>query len=424
MTEALFQFIWQHSLAVSGNLRTMAGESISIISPGRLNRNAGPDFSEGKIKIGDTILVGNIELHIKSSDWIKHGHDSDPAFKNLILHVVYENDVELPLKHIPVMELKPHISNALLHRYEQLMHAPNKIPCSGMLHRVPEIKMESWFERLLAERWEEKLREWNVQLDQNAEDWRNLLYYRLAYNFGFKTNSAPFLELAKSIPLTVLGKCRTNLQQVEALLFGQAGFLATNVHDEYSLELRREYDYLRSKFKLTPIDRHLWKFLRMRPANFPTVRIAQFAKLIHQSEHLFSTLTEANGIHEMTPLLDVTASVYWNTHYRLGEIHEKPYPKTLGKDSIHNIIINTVAPITFLFGLKTGNDAMREKAISIMEQIPGEKNSILELWAAENIHANNAGRSQSLIQLYNNYCTKKNCTQCALGASLIREQSN
>src|SRR5579872_2739967 len=282
MNEALFQFIWQYSLYRPVDLHTADGEPLTVIYCGKLNRDAGPDFQEAKIKVGKTILVGNIEMHLKSSDWLRHGHQNDAAYKNLVLHVVYEDDVKNVAGNIPVLVLKEHIPVRIIAHYKDLMQSAGKLPCARQHDSVKEITKEAWLSRLLAERWEQKLGEWNVLLENSAEDWRNLLYWRMAANFGFKTNATPFLMLAQSLPLNIPTKHKDNLMQIEALLFGQAGMLEDDFEDDYPRELQREYDYLRKKYKLKPIAGHLWKFLRMRPANFPTVRIAQFAALIYK----------------------------------------------------------------------------------------------------------------------------------------------
>ena len=420
MNEALFQFIWQYSLYQTTALTTAAGEPLTIIHCGKLNRDAGPDFLEGKIKIGNTTLVGNIELHIKSSDWLRHGHQNDAAYKNLILHVVYENDVADVAENIPVLELKQHIPHHIIPKYTSLMWAPQKLPCYAQHEMVKSITKEGWLSRLLAERWEQKLADWNVMLKNSAEDWRNLLYWRMAANFGFKTNATPFLMLAQSLPLNIPTKHKENLMQIEALLFGQAGMLEDDFTDDYPRELQREYDYLRKKYKLMPIAGYLWKFLRMRPANFPTVRIAQFAALIHKSVHLFSQIIETHSVKEIAPLLDVTASSYWDTHFQFDAAQEKATPKSLGTTSVQNIIINTIAPIQFLYAAKQDTHVLQERSLQLLEAVPAEQNNITRLWEENGWKAQNAAQSQALIQLYNNYCSSKRCLECTIGLNIIR----
>ena len=420
MTEALFQFIWQHSLYKVTELSTAAGEPITIIHPGKLNRDAGPDFLEARIKVGSTTLVGNIELHINSSDWLRHGHQNDAAYHNLVLHVVYQNDLDDIVANTPVLELKDHIAPQVLLQYQGLLGATAKFPCSGQHQAVRDITKEGWLSRLLAERWEQKLSDWNIMLENSAEDWRNLLYWRMAANFGFKINATPFMLLARSLPLNVLGRHRENLFQIEALLFGQAGMLDDDFTDEYPRALQKEYDYLRKKYQLKPLAVHLWKFLRMRPANFPTIRIAQFAALIHKSIHLFSQIIETHSVKEVEPLLDVTASEYWNTHVRFDEAQTNSAPKSLGKSSIQNIVINTIAPIQFLFASRQGVSSLHELALTLLENVPAEKNNITSIWSNDGWVAANAAQSQTQIQLYNNYCTQHRCLECTIGLNIIR----
>jgi hypothetical protein len=420
MNEALFQFIWQHSLYKVTDLHTADGEPLTIVYSGKLNRDAGPDFLEGKIKIGNTTLVGNIELHIKSSDWLRHGHQHDAAYQNLILHVVYENDVKETAGNTPVLELKNQIPPHVIAHYSGLMASAGKLPCSGQHTSVRDITKESWLSRLLAERWEQKLADWNVLLKNSKEDWQNLLYWRTAANFGFKTNAAPFLMLAQSLPLSLAAKHRENLLQIEALLFGQAGMLEDDFKDDYPRELQREYDYLRKKYKLRPIAGHLWKFLRMRPANFPTIRIAQFAALIHKSVHLFSQVIETHTIKEIAPLLNVTASNYWGTHFQFDAPQKQDVPKSLGATSVQNIIINTIAPIQFLYAAKQDTKALQERSLQLLEAVPAEKNNISRLWDENNWPAASAAQSQALLQLYNNYCSARRCLECTVGLNIIR----
>jgi hypothetical protein len=420
MNEALFQFIWQHSLYNGVGLCTVDGEPLVVMRCGTLNTDAGPDFLEAKIKIGDTILVGNIELHIKSSDWLKHGHQNDAAYRNLILHVVYEDDAKGVADNTPVLVLRDHIPGHIVPKYSGLVHAAQTLPCASQHAMVKDITKEGWLSRLLAERWEQKLGEWNVLLKHSKEDWRNLLYWRMAANFGFKTNATPFLMLAQSLALNIPTKHKENLMQIEALLFGQAGMLEDDFKDDYPRELQREYDYLKKKYQLKPIATHLWKFLRMRPANFPTIRIAQFAALMHKSIHLFSQIIETHSVKEVAPLLDVTASSYWDTHFQFDGAPTKAAPKSLGKSSIENIIINTVAPIQFLYAKKQGTEALQERSLQLLEAVPAEANKITGIWEAHSWKPANAAQSQAMIQLYNNYCSQKRCLECTIGLNIIK----
>jgi hypothetical protein len=420
MNEALLQLIWQYSLYQPGKLYTETGEPVTVLHPGVLNRNAGPDFLEAKVKVGATLLVGNVELHINSSDWLKHGHGNDAAYQRLILHVVYNNDVPDVVANTPVLQLGPHIPPHIVAQYSGLLQVPAGVPCGTQLGKVKDITKESWLSRLLAERWEQKLREWEQLLQKSAGDWHNLMYWRTAANFGFKVNAAPFQMLAQLLPLNILAKHHQNLQHIEALIFGQAGFLSGDFKDDYPRALQKEYDYLRKKYKLTPIPQHLWKFLRMRPANFPTIRLAQFAALVHKSVHLFSQVVEIQTGKELQPLFDVSASEYWDTHFRFDELSAETSVKRLGKSSIDNIIINTIAPIQFLYAGQQGISGLKEKALQLLDTIPAEKNNIITIWDNHKWPAQNATRSQAMIQLYNHYCSAKRCLECPIGLSIIR----
>jgi 5-hydroxyisourate hydrolase-like protein (transthyretin family) len=421
ITEQLFQFIWQYSLFESHNLETTAGEKIIVQFAGRLNTNAGPDFEEAKVRVGDTLLVGNVELHLKTSDWYKHQHQNNKAYETIILHVVLENDLpEENNNHIPLLVLKQHIPEHIFKNYEILQHTLGAIPCKAHLTQISSISKEAWLSRLLAERWEMKFAEWDDLLQQNAGDWRVLLYWRLAANFGFKTNAAPFLALAQSLPVNILARHHQNLFQIEALLFGQAGMLAQNFVEEYPFKLKLEYQYLSQKYKLKPLSMHLWKFMRMRPANFPTIRIAQFASLIHQSLHLFSQIVSNASLKELETLFEVSASDYWDNHFRFDEEQKGASAKNIGAESVQNIIINTIAPIRFMFSSRSGLGDHCETSVQLLENLAPEKNKITAEWASLNWMPKDAAQSQALIQLFNHYCTEKKCLSCSIGNSIMR----
>lgn len=423
MQEKLLQFIWQYSLYNPAQLTTTAGEPVVIVHKGLFNTNAGPDFLEAKIRVGDTLLVGHVELHINSSDWKKHGHDTDVAYSNVVLHVVYKHDADTGPENTAVLELAKYIPDSVLKRYESLMQAKSDIPCASQLQTVKDITKESLLSRMLAERWEDKLNQWAVLLENSAGDWRNVLYWRMAANFGFKVNSDAFLDLAQSIPHNVFAK-GNSLLQTEAILFGQAGMLDYNFVDEYPNQLKQEYAYSKQKYRLNPLRARQWKFMRLRPANFPTIRIAQFAALVHKSFHLFSEIIETHTVKEIFPLLDVYASAYWDNHYRFDESTEQVSQKHLGKSSVDNIIINTVAPIQFLYAQAHGTSREQERALQLLDTIPAEKNAIIDLWMGYGWKPANAGHSQAMIQLYNNYCTKKRCLECSIGLSSIKPTQN
>ncbi|HET8572550.1 MAG TPA: DUF2851 family protein [Edaphocola sp.] len=420
MNEKLFQYIWQHSLFLPNGLATTTGEKVIVHYPGYKNTNAGPDFLDGRVKIGHAEWAGNIELHLRSSDWKRHAHHEDLNYHNVILHVVLEDDERQAVGNFPTLVLKDHISDDILQKYRALMAGQDTIACSAQIKRFPQIKWQSWLYRLLAERWEDKLSEWQGLWEDSAKDWRQLLYYRLAANFGFHVNKMPFLALAQSLPLKTLAAHRENLLQTEALVLGQSGLLdAVNRPDDYTDTLRNEYHFLRRKYALVPIAAYQWKFMRMRPANFPTVRLAQFAMLIHRSLDLFSKMMEMRSENEMAPLLDIQAGDYWQNHYRFGEESSHKRPKKLGRQAMQNLIINTIAPMQFLYARLQGATDLVDSSVELLQSIPPEDNRILREWKAINIVPKNAAESQALIQLLTTYCNAKKCLDCAVGNFLL-----
>ncbi len=421
MQEALLQFIWQYNLYRPGALHVSTGEAVQVIHPGTLNRDAGPDFSMARVKIGDTILVGNVELHSLTSDWKRHHHDSDAAYSRIILHVVYEHDLAGLPGGIPVLALKEHIPGYVLERYSNLIQTTAPLPCAGVLQHVSDITRSSWLSRMLVERWEQKLGGWNAELERAGGDWHTLFWWRLASNFGFKVNAAPFLQLAQSLPLKIIAR-QSSLMQVEALLFGQAGFLNGQFQDEYPQQLQKEYSFLRQTYALEAMEPHLWKFLRLRPANFPTIRLAQLAALLHRSPGLFAMIGSKETGKKLAASLSVRASEYWAAHYRFDELQKRPGKKMLGADAVQNIVVNTIAPLRFLYAHVQGREEASELALQMLDDLPAEDNNIIRMWQRYGWQPAHAGGTQSLIQLYNNYCSAKRCLECAIGLSVIRSR--
>lgn len=428
MTDEFFlQSIWQYSLYRPEALRTTAGEKITVVYPGRRNQFSGPDFEEARIRIGETLLVGNVEIHIRASDWFLHGHHRDAAYERIILHVVWEDDAaqQFPPT-IPVLEISAHVAASVLHRYRYLHESLSAIPCERHLAGIHPLLRKSWLTRLLAERWEQRFRSWEEMLTMQQGDWRVLLYWRLAENFGFKTNAAPFLALAQSIPLQLLGRHHNQLFQLEALLFGQAGFLQADFREEYPFRLKQEYRFLRKKYRLDPVPVHLWRFMRLRPANFPTLRIAQFAMLIHRSFHLFQDIVAHSALDELMHLFeDVHASEYWELHFRFEDKpQQKSVRRSLGTEAIRNIIINTVAPLRFMYGAHTGNDTYPEQSLALLEGLEPERNAQITEWERRGWAPLNAAESQGLLELLGSYCQQKRCLNCAIGHALLRSGPN
>lgn len=424
MNEEFLHHIWKFRLFDQLDLKTTAGELVEIEKPGEHNFDAGPDFFNGKIKVGDTLWAGNIEVHINASDWKKHFHQNDKAYDNIILHVVNNADVQLYRasgEAIPTLEINDRIGKKLYQNYQNFKSSSDWIPCEKQIASVPELIINSTLDRLLLERLERKSKTITDRLALNNNNWEETFYQLLARNFGFKTNSEPFELLAKSLPSKMLAKHKNNLLQIEALLFGQAGLLDKHFEDKYPQTLQNEYIFLKQKFKLNSLDGHLWKFLRLRPVNFPSVRIAQFANLIFHSSHLFSKMIEAEKFEDLKILLNVNVSEYWETHYVLDRSSKKKM-KHLGDEAINNILINTIIPFLFVYGKQKAEEKYVDRALDFLEHIDGESNSIISKWESLKLPIKTSYSTQALLQLKNEYCSHKKCLSCSIGNYLLKNQ--
>jgi hypothetical protein len=423
ITEDLLYYIWRYRLFDFKALNTTNGEVIEIIDTGIRNTNAGPDFIMSKIRINSQLWVGNIEIHVKSSDWNMHGHRTDPAFNSVILHIVWDHDLEIKNsldQVIPSVELYTKVDNRLLSKYEYMMQNQLWVPCANSISSVSAITKESWLSRLMAERLEQKSKSILDLVDHNQRDWEAVCYQKLARSLGGQVNGEIMELLARITPLHLLFKHRDQLWQIEALLFGQSGlFAVADQPDEYVNKLKEEYSFLQLKYNLKPLEASQWKFLRMRPANFPTLRIAQLARILFQTDFLFSKFLSASQVKEVINMLDVTVTQYWRNHYTFNTKSENK-DKHLGMETINSIIINTISPLMFAYGISTANESYKERAITWLEALPAEKNTITKGWAELNWKARMAMDSQALIQLKNNYCNDKKCLQCNIGHQLIK----
>jgi hypothetical protein len=417
VTERLLQFIWQFQYFNKSELATSFGEPVQIILPGQYNTNQGPDFLEAKIKIGRTVWAGNVELHFKTSDWQKHDHDNDENYRNVILHVVWENDAA-GKNSIPILELREKVSKILLLRYESLMNAAGFIACENSIQNVQGIIWEGWKDRLLAERLTRKSEVVRNYLKQSNYHWEETFWWLLARNFGLAVNADAFEAIAKSIPLNILSKHKNQILQLEALLFGQAGLLNESFIEDYPNMLRNEFQFYNKKYNLRRSNARVF-FLRMRPVNFPTIRLAQLAALIQQSAHLFSRIKEAVSVLEVRKWFDVTANDYWHYHYRFDEASSFR-KKKVGAAMIDNIIINTIVPMLFAYGSYYGEEKQKQKAIKWLGQISSEKNAVTKGFSWLDVNNKNAFDSQALIELRNEYCSKKRCLDCAVGNAILK----
>ncbi len=424
LSEQLLQYLWLHRMYNSGDLKTEDEEALQILAPGAWNKNAGPDFLNGRIKIGNTILAGHIELHLKTSDWVKHGHYDDPHYKNLILHVVYEADLrahELLPKNVPVLVLKGRIPGLILEKYDRLMRKGGHILCADQLDQIREITWISWKDRLLVERWQQKTALFAQWMEENKNDWAQTFYRALARNFGLPVNGAAFEAVAATLPLQILAHYKNSLQELEALLFGQAGMLEKPFSEEYPKTLQTTYQYLKKKHHLTPIQPHLWKWSRMRPSAFPTLRLAQFAALISRSSHLFNTVLETKNLAALRELFQEETSPYWDTHYRFGKTTAKK-KKRLGKSMVDNILINTVCPMLAMYDRFQLHGHFLDRAFSWMKALPPENNRYTREWERAGEANDSAWDSQALLHLLKNYCANKRCLECAIGLQILKNR--
>ena len=417
MREEFLYYIWENRLT-DKDLKTTEGETIEVVSTGYRNTDSGPDFLEAKIQIGNKLWAGHVEIHVKSSDWNRHGHQSDKAYKNVILHVVYENDLQV--NDIPTLELKGHFDGSLFAQYQKLIASKTWIPCERSISQVPVFTRLSWLDRMTVERLESKSGNVTKILEANQFDWEDSLYKLLMRYFGLKVNNEAFEYLANILPFKTLLKHSDNLLQVEAMLMGCAGFLEDDFSEEYPLLLKREFSVMKAKFNLLTMPAERWKFMRMRPSNFPTIRLAQMAQLVHKNGCLFSKIKAAKNTAEVKALFDVAASEYWETHWRFGFSTESK-PKHLGETTADVLIINAVAPLLFCYGKLHKDESVCETALQFLEETEAEDNAIIRHYAQYGITAENAMQTQALLHLYSYFCKRKRCLECRIGNVLLHK---
>jgi hypothetical protein len=426
MNESFLHYLWQYQYFDKTDLQTQEGESISIFKTGILNTNAGPDFSQAKIKIGAIEWVGNVEIHTNASEWLTHKHNIDKAYENVILHVVWENDAKIKRiddSVIPTIELKGRVDESLIKAYEKLINSPSSIPCEKSFPTASDLIKLSMLDQAIMQRLESKAEIVNQLLKSNNTDWEETAYQVLLKNFGFKINADPFLQLAKSLPYKIIQKHSSNLQQMEALLFGQAGMLETKTKDEYISLLYREYEFLSKKYSLheSRLNPTQWKFLRLRPANFPTLRIAQLASILYSQKNLLSTFIETDSYPKLLNVFAASPSAYWQSHYHFAK-KSKGFVPDLGESSKQNLLINSVVPLLVAYSKAKDDSRLMERAVEILQHLPAEGNKITKLWTGLGISVKSAFDSQALIEQYNNLCQKRQCLNCAVGASLLKPQ--
>ena len=418
--EQLLHYVWKHKIFPLKELKTTTGQQVEVIDTGLANTDAGPDFFNAKLKLDGVLWIGNIEIHERSSDWFKHGHHADAGYNSVILHIASEIDTEISRSNgerIPQIQLI--CPEAVRTNYKELLETDSYPPCYRIITSLPPFTAHSWMTALQMERFEQKATLLNERLKRCQGNWEDAFFITLARNFGFGLNGDAFETWAHRLPFRAVDKHRNDLFQIEAIFFGQAGILEDSDGDGYYLRLKKEYTYLQHKFGLIPMDASLWRFLRLRPANFPHIRIAQLACLYHRAYGLLSRIMETETLQGVRDILKGGTSEYWLTHYTFGG-SSPSRPKTLSNTSLDLLIINTVVTFLYAYGLHKGNRVLCARAGSFLEELKAENNYITRMWEQCGMKASNAADSQALIQLKKEYCDKKKCLYCRIGYEYLK----
>ena len=428
--EQLLHYCWKHKLWPIEGLQTTDGQEVEVIDPGLHNRNSGPDFFNAKVKIGGTLWVGNVEIHDKSSDWYQHGHQQDEHYNNVVLHVVGVADREVQMQSghfVPQMVLT--IPPSVHDNYEELLRTDAYPPCYRIIPNLTRLTIHAWMAALQTERLEQKTIAIQERVKEAGGSWEDAYFQTMARNYGFGINGDAFEEWARHIPLQAVGKHRDDLFQIEAIFMGQAGLLELNtipaqyqqqaLNEGYFAKLRNEYQYLAHKFSLTPMNAQLWRFLRLRPQNFPHIRIAQLANLYYQRKATLSALIDCQDMLAMADMLRTQVTPYWETHYTFGSESFRN-AKHLSPFSINLLMINTCVPMLFAYGRHSMKETLCDRAFDILEQLKAENNHIIRMWKECGLDVKSAGDSQALIQLKREYCDKKECLRCRIGFEYLK----
>ena len=422
MKEDFLHYVWQYKKFDFSNLKTVSEESLTITNCGNYLQQSGPDFFNAQIILGNQKWAGNIEIHIKSSDWYLHHHEKDANYDNVILHVVWEHDTPVFRKdnsEIPVLELKKYISKKDLEKYQALTSPKSWIYCENQIAEIDSFVLENWQERLFVERLERKCIPIEQLLKETENDWESVLFCTLVKNFGLNTNGETFLKIAKSIPFSIVRKESAEVSNLESLLFGTADLFPVDVEDNYTKDLKNRFEYISQKYKLKRINIEPVQFFKHRPDNFPTIRLAQLAMLYHKQQNLFSKVIVAKTLKELHQLFEITITDYWQTHYQFDKESPKK-KKQFSKSFIDLLVINTIVPIQFAYARSQGKEAS-ESLLDLLREVAAEKNIIIDKFLNFGIKAKNAFETQSLLQLKNEYCNPGKCLQCAVGIQLLKE---
>lgn len=433
--EKLLHYVWQHRMLPLAPLRTTDGRDVEVVDVGLLNTNAGPDFFNAKVRIGDTMWAGNVEIHMRSTDWYAHGHDKDVHYNNTILHVVAEADGVVQTqdgKQPPQVVIQ--IPESLREDYDQLLSTMDYPRCHSVISRIPVLKAHAWVDALLVERLQERAGLVLQRLKDVGGDWEAAFFVTLARNFGFGVNGDAFEAWGRRVPLFAAAKHRDDAFQVEALFLGTAGLLDVEAlpqscraeagGDDYFCRIRREYEYLRHKFSLgDSLPYQQWKYLRMRPQNFPHIRLSQLAAMYHEGRCTLNSVLEATDIDALMKVLDMRCTDYWQTHYLFG-MESKPNNKSLTLATRRLIVINTIVPVLFAYGMQHSNEDMCDRAIAMLEALPSENNYIIRQWRECGLTVDNAADTQALIQLKRAYCDKHDCLRCRFGYEFLKQHND
>ncbi|MCE7063670.1 DUF2851 family protein [Dyadobacter sp. CY326] len=427
MNEDILSFIWRFQYFASNNLKTDEGLPLTILRTGHRNGNSGPDFSEARVVIDNVQWIGNVEIHVKSSDWSLHNHEKDAAYETVVLHVVWENDRPVVRRDgtlLPTLTLKDIVTTSVLERYRHLQDETETIPCAALFAQVPDIQKFNMLDRVLLERLDKKAAQVMQLFENNNSDWEETAYQWLGKHFGFKQNDAAFIRLTGIVTWKIVRRHRGKLLQTEALLFGCAGLIPKISDQDYVNQLRIEFQFLKAKYALKEqlMSGHEWKNLRMRPAGFPTVRLAQFAAILSRTTSLFSEIISASNFADLQALFHAEQSEYWQAHYLFGKKSKSKVP-FLGKDASNLLIINAAVPLLVAYARHRQQSELLDKAISWLSEINAENNRIMREWGTLGMKVKTAADSQSLIEWYNNYCTFRKCLECTVGAALVRAPS-
>ena len=421
MKEDLLHYLWKHKLFFTSQLRTTNGELVSVTSVGIHNQNSGPDFFNAQLRIGDQLWAGNVEIHLSSSDWYVHNHEKDSNYDNVILHVVWDHDIEIHNSEnsvIPTLELQNFVSKELLENYQKLFSKPQKwINCENDIQSVDDFTLKNWYERLYFERLEGKSILILQLLEKTNYDWETVLFQLLARNFGLKINADAFFGMAQSLDFSIVRKEAKSQMNLESLFLGELGMLDKSINNQYYIDLKREYEYQSKKYKMEK-NYHSVQYFRLRPMNFPTIRISQFASLYHLHQNLFSKLMQLDITTDIYEVFSVATSEFWETHYTF----EKTSPKRVKKltnSFIDLLLINTIIPLKFVYQKYIGK-LDESKIIELIAQLKPEKNSIITKFDLLKINSKNAFETQALLELKNNYCTPQKCLECAIGNYVLK----